>query len=750
MRERSIQINWLINVVILITVFILPFLVIPSFTDYFDFPKLIFLLISVLILLILRSIAWVLEGKVLITKTPLDLPIILIILVAIASSLVGPHLLNYDRNLSVIGNWPRIHGSAVTWLLYGLFFFLLTFSLKTKQQLKLLLITLIFSTSLISLISIMSFFGVYLPIYSFSSAVNFNPTGSSFEAEALILLSLPLVLFSVIRPGRLLNPIVSSILASLLTLSYILIGNYTSISAGLMTFIPLLIVYLLVWYSNKDQVLSSLKKNFNLYLPLIIGLITIFAMAFPGSQNLVHQKELLYPQQVNLDLVSSWKVSASAFRDLPLLGSGPTTYLYDFTLYKPEDLNLGQFWNIRFDSAFNEFLQTLATTGLLGEIALIFFAIILFKFAWSGLKNKDDLSSSLSISGLMVLVLLLIHVSSTVSLITSLIILAGLLCSRMATDQVEELTLGLKAWNPTKSDLISGDALPSLILIIVIIFITIIILMARPVILADLHHRNGLNAVSTNALTTYNEFILAEQLNAGVDLYHTDLAQTNFALASSIASSKSPTQASPSGSLTDLDKQNIQTLLSQAINEGRVAVTLNPLSAQNWEILGSIYRQITGVASNALQFSLEAYSRAITQDPLNAQLRLNVGGIYYSVKNYDLAIRFFTDTVNLRPDLANGWYNLAVTYRDKGDLTSAIASAQKTLSLITDTKSSDYQVASQLLKDLQLAQKTATSSGNLAAPTSENNGVLQQKNLPNVLSLPQPSSISTPGAAPKQ
>jgi tetratricopeptide (TPR) repeat protein len=248
---------------------------------------------------------------------------------------------------------------------------------------------------------------------------------------------------------------------------------------------------------------------------------------------------------------------------------------------------------------------------------------------------------------------------------------------------------------------------------------------------ADVNHRAALNAASNNALVTYNSLRESERLNPYIDLYHTDLAQTNFALANSLAASKGPTQASPSGSLTDDDKRTIQTLLTQSINEARYAVALSPRNSANWEILGSIYRQITGVAQNALVFSLDAYGHAIVQDPRNPVLRLNVGGIYYSAKNYELATRFFTDAANLKPDYANAYYNLSITLRDKGDLQNAVLAAQQVVSLLqSDTNNPDYKTASAYLADLQA--KVATTSAKLTPPAAQENAALQNKNLPQV------------------
>jgi len=291
------------------------------------------------------------------------------------------------------------------------------------------------------------------------------------------------------------------------------------------------------------------------------------------------------------------------------------------------------------------------------------------------------------------------------------------------------------------------EALPSILLTLSIGLSLFAFFFAGKFAFADYHHRLALNAVSGNqGITAYNELINAEKLNPYSDLYRIDLAQVNFALANAIAQSKAPTEASPAGSLTDTDKQNIQVLLQQSITEGRTAVTLSPSSAVDWEILALLYRQIAGVAQNALVFSLDSYGKAIFQDPLNPLLRLSVGGTYYAIKNYDLAIRFFTDSINLKPDFANGYYNLSVALRDKGDLNTAQAVAEKVLTLV-EKNSPDYKIASDYLNDLKAKINPPTPE---QPPAAETTGALQNKGLPKVVNVGQPpEKIATPPAVPK-
>src|SRR5207248_3187360 len=81
--------------------------------------------------------------------------------------------------------------------------------------------------------------------------------------------------------------------------------------------------------------------------------------------------------------------SASAFRDAPFLGTGPSSYLFNFTSYKPIEFNSYNFWSFTFDSAYNEFLQVLGTLGILGTLALVMFSIVVLFNSWRNIPSNS-------------------------------------------------------------------------------------------------------------------------------------------------------------------------------------------------------------------------------------------------------------------------------------------------------------------------------------------------------------------------
>lgn len=764
MAARSENISNLIETVIkylaFLTIIVTTFFFLDRTSEYFETPKLIALIALTGVLLVLWAIRCVIEGRVTLTKTPLDLPLLLLVITYSVST-----FFSFSKSLSVIGSLPRVHGGLASIVLYIILYFVIVSNIRKTNIVKQITYLIVGSGVILGLLSILSYFNINTLGLDLSKAANFTPTGSSFSTISLLLMALPFPLITILRAnkaeldqvekGTFAQEIVrnigaKTILSIILTifLTTIVLLSNTPSKDNLLPVGPVvaLVIYLLASLTTPQK---NLKKNgLFIVFPLIVAVLIGIMSMIPSGKSPLYNYSQNFPRELQLPFSTSWKVSVSAFRDAPFWGSGPSTYLSDFTLYKPIEFNNNKYWNIRFDSAYNEYLQVLATLGAPGLIALLLITIVFLSLAIRALATDQSvLGLSLSLSSIGFFLILALHTSSLVVWVIGVIILACfMLIHKVVTKQVH---LGIAATeaNSTTPTNLKFEGLQEILLVAVLFLVGAAYFFTGKFALADYHHRNALKAVATGqGIEVYNELIKARELNPYSDLYRTDLAQTNFALANAIAINKGPTEASPAGSLTDQDRQNIQTLLSQAIAEGQAATTINPNNPLNWEILAAIYRQISGVAQNALAFSLDSYGRAIQKDPLNPALRLNIGGIYYAIKNYDLAIRFFTDSINLKSDYANGYYNLAVSLKDKGDIASAIVAAEKTMSLL-DPSSADYKTTATLLEDLKKNQET--SQAKTTSPTDQTSSALESKNLPKVLDLPTPQKISTPEAVKK-
>lgn len=86
-----------------------------------------------------------------------------------------------------------------------------------------------------------------------------------------------------------------------------------------------------------------------------------------------------------------WAGAINAWKQHPWTGTGVETYGLAFNLYKPIEQNLTSEWDFLYNKAHNEYLNYLATTGLIGTLAYLG---LIFSFIWYFFhlpkKNLED------------------------------------------------------------------------------------------------------------------------------------------------------------------------------------------------------------------------------------------------------------------------------------------------------------------------------------------------------------------------
>lgn len=259
--------------------------------------------------------------------------------------------------------------------------------------------------------------------------------------------------------------------------------------------------------------------------------------------------------------------------------------------------------------------------------------------------------------------------------------------------------------------------------------------------LSEYYFKQGLNGIASNNLKDlYDNERQAIILNPYIERSRISFSQINLLIANNIASKANPSEAKALGDkktlqLSDQDRQTIAQAIQAAIAEAKAAVGLNPQKAGNWENLAAIYRNILNVAQGADVWTVSAYQRAVVLDPQNPLYRLSLGGVYYSLNSFDEASKMFEQSVTLKPDWANGHYNLAWGLYQKGDYQRAVSEMQNVIALLNPQKDqTDYQKAQ---KELEEFKKKLPK-------TEEQTTKGTEKQQPGQLTLPTPQPTIEP------
>ena len=153
-----------------------------------------------------------------------------------------------------------------------------------------------------------------------------------------------------------------------------------------------------------------------------------------------------------------------------------------------------------------------------------------------------------------------------------------------------------------------------------------------------------------------------------------------------------PRDASPSAQT----QQTINTLIQQSINSGKTATNLALFTSANWQNLSLIYRSLIGVGRNADTFAIQAQQQAVLLDPNNPQQYINLGGLYYQLRDFDRAIELFRLAINLKPDFANAYYNLGYALKEKGDIEGALEQLKIVKELVKNDKTNLDKITSEI------------------------------------------------------
>ncbi|MBI2008364.1 tetratricopeptide repeat protein [Candidatus Amesbacteria bacterium] len=398
----------------------------------------------------------------------------------------------------------------------------------------------------------------------------------------------------------------------------------------------------------------------------------------------------------------------------PLFGSGPATFISDFTRLRPVSFNLDPNWNIRFASSSSYYLQLLTTIGLVGLAAYLFLVSKTISLFAKSLRfpSESPLYTTVIASTTSILLLFAIQLFLPPSFITffalfTLLSLLTLSLKHLGSSWVHEANI----------DIVAADAsgrrsplLPPLSLVLVLALALPTLYLGARAYWAEVLFQKALTAAANNdGKTTYDTLIKAIAANPLVDSYRIAYSQANLLIANSIAAKKD---------LTDDDRNTIIQLIQQSIREAKNAVALNPANVGNVENMAAVYRNLLNLAQGADQWTLAAYQQAIQLDPPNPNLRIALGGLHFAGKNYDEAIRLFQQAVDLKPDLANAHYNLSAAYREKGDYPKALVAMQNVLNLL-DRTSTDYTKAGSELAELQKKVNVTPTPAPVTATESE-------------------------------
>lgn len=433
-----------------------------------------------------------------------------------------------------------------------------------------------------------------------------------------------------------------------------------------------------------------------------------------------------------LPLQAGWSLTLDALKNARelLIGIGLANFPVLFTQAKPAFLAQSNLWNIVFQNNSNEILQLLATTGVLGLGSFMLLIITTIK-ASSKLENTP-LNLAAKLTTYVIILSFFLAPASVISY-TFFFVLAGLIAANSPSSK--HRVLNLNGHTQFVTALVIG------------IIVVVTGYFASRVYAAEVLMRKAQVAFAQNdAEGVYAAHIGAVQKMPQLADYRVSLSQINLTLASSLSGNIAPNAEGEAQELTEAQREQVSILIQRAIKQGQVAVQLRPSLYSTWQNLGVVYRNLINVAQGAENFAVQYLGQAVTKDPANPMLRVEYGGLFYQLSQLtpdeelqgsllDQSIQQFQAAIQLKPDYANAYYNLANSLTKKGSYRLAYQAMTQAIANI-DPDSADYNRAQEEL--LALEKMLPQDPAQLPANTEHASAQPKPSNLKQPAPLPTP------------
>ena len=653
-----------------LAVFLTPIFFLPLSQDALEYPKQILLVIFVFLGLISWSLYQLIEKK---TQIRVHKAIYIILGVLLLFSLLSC-IFSIWKHGSFFG-WPlSVSGNFLSLLVFVAFVFLIYNTCSTEKEILTLIFLLTLSSFLAGIFTLLQIYNIFIFPFNFTKTSSFGLLGNP-NASSLFFASLLLLVFCASFLGEDKRKKIFFRLSACFFFFLLLSINFQTAWIALF-FGSLTLLLLLVLRKNQEKNPTLVGFSaFCLFLSLFFIFFRVPIPLFPIS-----------PPEVTLTLNSEYEILRGTFSEgikNILLGTGPGTFIFDYSKYRSPLLNQTIFWGTRFPSGYSAFFDLIITQGILGTIGLLaLWAGILIlgirKFLKANNENQRLLLLGM-LSSFVILILSYLLYPVNFSIHFLMFTFVGLILTTEGLS-VKKESSGVRNF--------SFNFIAAAIFIAVFVVSSCFIFFACRGYIANIFYTKGMQEFSLKR--DFDSAILkiqkSTQLNPFIDQYWRDLAQIHLAYANSISSDKN---------LTFEAKQRIvMENISKGIKALNRAIKINPKNVANWNVRGFFYRNLIGL-KGAGENALESYRRAIQLEPaspfafgemarvyiLMAQDFANKGeekakedALKYAKQNLEKAI-------SLKPDYAPAHYLLAVVYDQQGKIDEAIGKLEETIKI---------------------------------------------------------------------
>ncbi len=658
-EEKKITNPWLkiSKASIYLLVFLLPLFFLPFTANILDFNKQALLIVLTFISLFGWLLGVLTEGKISFNLNPFHIPVIAFLAVLAVSTCFSAY------KYGSFWGWPlNIGSSFLTYLGFVLLYFLIVNLFQKKEEIFWLLFTLVFSSSLVSIFGGLQIFGKFYLPFDFAKDSSFNTIGTVRALGIFTGALLPLIIFLAYITKRLIKLLL--LLFGVAAFALLFVVNFWVVWLSILIGTAAILIFGIA----KRGTFKPLWLNLVMALFVISLFFTFLRTSIPFLPQI--------PIEVSLSSKTGFDIAKKTLKEFnsPIswfLGSGPGTFTYSYSRFKPETINQTNFWDARFGSSGSGILDKLATTGVLGFCS---FLGILAMFGYLGTKQliKNGLVSSgkektakpdfqwILASGIFASWLSL---TATIFLypdnLTFLFLFWILMASFVALQEGKVKTFVLEP-SSLSAILVSFVFVLTLVLSIGAFFF------GGQRYAAEIKYFQGLNALQKGQAESATNYLLdsINLTNNSQDNYWRDLAQIYLFRINQELQRPGATQQELS--------QIITPLMSSSVNASKMATDVAPKNVANWTIRGFVYYQMRNTIPGANEWALQCYEEGLKLEPSNPLIWTELGRVYLAQNKISEAREDFQKAIELKPDYAPAHFQAALASQLEGKTAEAI------------------------------------------------------------------------------
>ena len=623
------NISKIIRFLYLTIFFLTPFIFTFFNSELFEVPKMYFVYLITTMITLLHLINWI-TGKVPFYKRNFLNIFFFIFLI----SQIICTLTSIDIQTSFFGYYSRLNGGLLSILSYFFLYLFLPPYLDDKQKTRIINISLL-SGFIVSVYGILEHFGIdkNLWVQDVQSRV-FSTLGQPNWLAAYIAILLPLSLYSKIQNYNPKKKFLSTIHDLQSTILFICL-LFTKSKSGLAAAIISLSIFFLFTFFKKNSPKKLLIINYSLLILLSLTISNPIKDFVLSKKISSEQLKIENSKIENLNITPSsdirkivWKGSIDLFKKFPVLGTGVETFAYSYYWTRPLEHNLTSEWDFLYNKAHNEYLNYLATTGLVGFIP---YTLLIFITLFLIIKNLIR-NSALDIRNLSIALL---------SSYISILITNGFGFSVVVTSLYFFLIPTLIFYNNPNHSVKFHPRLKYFILPIFVVFIILINKIVYSYI-ADVYFAKY---ESTN---NHQDYYAAYQ-NISKSVYFRP-NEPNYLI-------NMATSAAKMAILTKDPKY-----IDESLKYSTKSTTISPANINFHKLQAQTYYYLATIDTKYLVQAIQSILQAIKLAPTDAKLPYTLGQFLESAELLDDAVYYYQKAVDLKPNYDHAYFALGKIY----------------------------------------------------------------------------------------